>query len=141
MGISELRARIDSNNAEIEEIKKDITAMETAIKVVSRYAVEFQNQKKTAEEYDISYKDKWKEDLCVDAKDYQAKVVEGIDGAITSCGTAVSDINTCIENARKRIKELQDDNAWCEAEIKRIEEEERRAAEDRKNHPERYQCG
>ena len=126
---SDLRRTIRECNNLIAIIRQDIIDMENGITTISGYKQEFRDQKKDVDDYDMTVGGTWKQDLCDISLTHQTSVSTGVKSAKTTCGTAICELNTCINNAYEKIRQLEGTIERCErriAEIEAAEEEERR---------------
>ncbi|MBP5325133.1 MAG: DUF5082 family protein [Pseudobutyrivibrio sp.] len=126
---SDLQRRIGECNAEIEQIKKDISDMESESMEFSGYSITLQGQESSVRNYDISYGQTWNRDLCDGAIEEQSYVGDGIHDVVDACATTIKELSACIEKAKQMIRDLQGEIERCKARIKAIEEEEERERE------------
>jgi prefoldin subunit 5 len=125
---SDLRATIRGCRERIGMIETDITGMGNANKTLSRHIETLRLQKTAANDYDVTVNDTWKKDLCDNAITGQVAVVNGIDSAISTCATTISELNTCVTNAQDEITGLKNKISSCESRIAEIERAEAAAA-------------
>ena len=135
MGIPELRADIAECEREIIRITADIVRMKIAKANCESYSDHFQEQKETAESFDMTVGDTWKEELCIVAQNKQSVIVNEIDSAKSTCDNAADELQVCIDTAYAKIEQLKKQIEDDIAKIRAIEAEEEAR---RKKNPECY---
>ena len=126
---SDLYARIDECNRQINIINQDINSMSQEKENVRGYLFDFNNQKDDVRDYDMTVGDTWRKQLCDQAIEIQRLIFQGIGSAAQMCENTMAELDRCISEARRMIRELESTISSCRARIAQIEAEERAAAE------------
>ncbi|PHU35695.1 MULTISPECIES: hypothetical protein [Pseudobutyrivibrio] len=137
---SDLFARIGQCEQEIARIRADIESMKAYKSEVIADIDKCTIKMDYSNGYDMTVDNTWRKQLCDQAIDLQVVVNQELQNSIDDYEGLVNDFVACINNALRMIGELEAEITRCRARIAQIEEEERRAAEDRRKHPERYRC-
>ena len=138
--ISDLFARIGQCQQEIARIRADIESMKAYKSEVIANIDQCTIKVEYSNGYDMTVNNTWRKQLCDEAIDLQIVVNTELQRSIDDYEGLVNDFDVCIDKALRMIGELEAEISRCRARIAQIEEEERRAAEDRRKHPERYRC-
>ncbi|SDB56870.1 hypothetical protein SAMN02910298_02932 [Pseudobutyrivibrio sp. YE44] len=125
---SDLYDRINQCNAEIATIKTDIASMDGEITIGNMKLTSISSYKTDNENYDMSVGDTWRRQLCNMAIVKQKVANQTYSDSITSCEGLITDLQNCISNAWKMVRDLEDEIRRCQDRIAQIEAEEAEAA-------------
>ncbi len=126
--ISDLLLTIRACKEMIRIIEEDIKGMKKGQTDISLIHGDFYDLKNDVDEYDISAGEIWTGNLYDGAFAEQESTSTGIETAKSSCKTAITELDTCIENAYDEIEKYRKKIRECEEEIRRIQEAQRQEA-------------
>ncbi|SDB35618.1 hypothetical protein SAMN02910298_01759 [Pseudobutyrivibrio sp. YE44] len=125
---TDLHDRISKCNSEIETIKTDIANMEGEISTVNGKLTLMGFCKGGNDDYDVTAGSSWKMAFCNNASNKRS--ITGLEYTLSdSTGkNLISDLETCISNAWKMVRDLEDEIRRCQDRIAEIEAEEAQEA-------------
>ena len=125
---AELLNRIANDRGEIRTIQIHLSEIRPDVTTLKTYHTNVTDNGTSIGNFDITDGNNWKKDLCDTAVEMKGTLKENLDVDSTSIQTLRTQLNSAISNMESRISDLHDDISWCQAEIERIEEEERISA-------------